>query len=755
MLDEAGRSRRLASLSWDGLRELIDDALAPEGPLGRRKVFSRPDAIVATAPHLYGQDPGLLHHVVDRLIADPEVVPLIGVPGARQRAHTTARTLAVEQAIADGIGAAMARRDAPATSLSAAMAAVDAGEAGLGRPLTDGQKKLVHIVTGSGRGAELVVGVAGAGKTAALSVVRAAFEAEGYSVIGTATSGQAAANLGREAGIGISRTLASLNWRIEHGQLRLSNRHVVVLDEVGTTDDPAFLRLLCSAERARAKVILVGDWRQLGPVGPGGAFEALLRRHKGAVAVLSENVRQRDRAEAEMLLALRSGSVPDAVDWYAGHARIRTGATRTEAIDAAVAAWAADVASGADTMLLAWRRANVAALNARAREAMAEAGRLTGPELAVEGRAYRAGDRVVTLAPAAGGELPTSTRAVVTAVDVVAGSLSVEAEGGRSVVLSGPDLARDHLDHGYATTVHRSQGATTERAHLLADGGGRELAYVGMSRAREASFAYVVADDLDQAKEDLAREWSAARRPRWAMDLGTPVPDEEIALLPDEPQAPRLAVRRAYLSAQRDALLHATPPAIAQELEDSRSELRRLQADRDGLARGTGRAVPEEVRAAYLELCGHEADVQSQRLVLERDRPGILARRRLSAELVRAEATATASRERFEALARPHRRRLDTQISSLLPRFNELQAYDAAERAWLRLHPEAGRRFLNLTRDIGTVEHLIENRRRALEGRELAMSPGERRLAPDLHRSQVPEHRHEPPTPRRGMGRSL
>ena len=63
----------------------------------------------------------------------------------------------------------MERRDAPATSLSTTTAATEAAEAALGRTLTDGQNKLVHAATGSGRGAELVVGVAGAGKTAALA----------------------------------------------------------------------------------------------------------------------------------------------------------------------------------------------------------------------------------------------------------------------------------------------------------------------------------------------------------------------------------------------------------------------------------------------------------------------------------------------------------------------------------------------------------------------------------------------------------
>ena len=64
------------------------------------------------------------------------------------------------------------------------------------------------------------------------------------------------------------------------------------------------------------------------------------------------------------------------------------------------------------------------------------------------------------------------------------------------------------------------------RAHLFADGGGRELAYVAMSRARESSHAWVVAHDLDQAAEDLRRDWSIKRTPTWAIDTGLPDPDE-------------------------------------------------------------------------------------------------------------------------------------------------------------------------------------------------------------------------------------
>jgi ATP-dependent exoDNAse (exonuclease V) alpha subunit len=36
-------------------------------------------------------------------------------------------------------------------------------------------------------------------------------------------------------------------------------------------------------------------------------------------------------------------------------------------------------------------------------------------------------------------------------------------------------------------------------AHVLEDGGGRELAYVAMSRARRASYAYMASPKLDEA----------------------------------------------------------------------------------------------------------------------------------------------------------------------------------------------------------------------------------------------------------------
>ena len=356
-------------LSAEERRALAVGALGPDGPLAARKVFSRRDVIVALAPQLYGREPEELSRVVHRTLADPDAIPLLGVAGAHERAYATAATIAREQAIARSVESQLGRVGAAAVSPDAAQVAVARAEETLSRPLTAGQRSAVTEILTSGRGVELVVGVAGAGKSTALAAVRDAFEAAGYEIVGTSTSGQAARTLGREAGIAESRTLASLNWRIAHDALRLSERHVAVLDEAAMTDDAALLAFLEAARATGTKVVMVGDPRQLSSVGPGGGFEALVSRFGVALHVLGDNVRQLDPAERRALAQLRSGDVETAVAFYAERGRIAVAPDHNAALDATVAGWAADVAQGPGAAMYAWRRANVAELNRRAREA--------------------------------------------------------------------------------------------------------------------------------------------------------------------------------------------------------------------------------------------------------------------------------------------------------------------------------------------------------------------------------------------------
>jgi ATP-dependent exoDNAse (exonuclease V) alpha subunit len=302
------------------------------------------------------------------------------------------------------------------------------------------------------------------------------------------------------------------------------------------TDDRSLLRLLAAVDHARAKAVMIGDHRQLSAVGPGGSLEALIARHPDAVHVLDQNIRQHDPAERGALEQLRNGDPATTVDWYAHNGRITTSPTRTDTIRTAVAAWSRDRDAGQDTILLAWRRADVAALNRVARADQIARGNVTGPDLeAPGGRRYAVGDLVVMLTPDIDRRWVTSERGHVTAVHDY--GLTVRFEQHRSVTLSGLEIDDEHLNHAYALTVHRTQGATVDTAHVFADGGGRELTYVAMSRARTTTHIHAVGDDLDQVRDDLTRDWATDRRDRWIHDTDRP------AELAERPR-PTLTARR-------------------------------------------------------------------------------------------------------------------------------------------------------------------------------------------------------------------
>src|SRR5262249_34266790 len=108
--------------------------------------------------------------------------------------------------------------------------------------------------------------------------------------------------------------------------------------------------------------------------------------------------------------------------------------------------------------------------------------------------------------------------------DLPGQTLTLRTDDGHDVLVHEDEAAADRLDYAYASTVHRGQGSTTGRAHLFADGGGRELAYVAMSRARESTHVWMVADDVPQAVADLRRDWSTRRAPVWALDTALPHP---------------------------------------------------------------------------------------------------------------------------------------------------------------------------------------------------------------------------------------
>jgi hypothetical protein len=116
----------------------------------------------------------------------------------------------------------------------------------------------------------------------------------------------------------------------------------------------------------------------------------------------------------------------------------------------------------------------------------------------------------------------TSSRAApcVIPVDPRQAQIDLRTNAGKAVRLAVVDL--DRLDYGFASAVRRSQGVPLDRAHMFADGDGRELTYVAMSRARDRSEVYVVASDTATTVHDLRRDRQNEKCPRWGDRLRPP-----------------------------------------------------------------------------------------------------------------------------------------------------------------------------------------------------------------------------------------
>lgn len=150
-----------------------------------------------------------------------------------------------------------------------------------GKILNPDQESAVRRVANDGNGVSFVCGVAEAGKTSASRIVRDAFERENYAVFGIAPTNKAAQELKKDLNVetdSIHRFLA----KAEKGELELSRRSIVFIDEGAMVDSRKTLLLNHVLEKAGAKVVYMGDPRQIQPIEAGQAFGTQYRMFKGA-----------------------------------------------------------------------------------------------------------------------------------------------------------------------------------------------------------------------------------------------------------------------------------------------------------------------------------------------------------------------------------------------------------------------------------------------------------------------------------------
>ena len=270
---------------------------------------------------------------------------------------------------------------------------------------------------------------------------------------------------------------------------------------------------------------------------------------------------------------------------YGRQGRLHMGDTPAEVRVAMVHDWDEARREGASVAMLALRRSDVDELNTRARTLLVADGAVDRAGLDVGDRTFAVGDRVVCLDHDRRLGVHNAMFATVLAVDHEARVLVVAPQGEDTTRRLPEAYVAEHLDHAYATTIHKAQGATYDRVLLL--GGDRlyrQAGYTGLSRGRDRNDIYLVVDDDREHDPELERHG--------AVDQDHPVErfvralnrDGAKLMASDERDIDRVESTEplSELWSRRDRLVHelaqSTPPDTATRTENALEVARAKEA---------------------------------------------------------------------------------------------------------------------------------------------------------------------------------
>ncbi|MDN5929013.1 MAG: Ti-type conjugative transfer relaxase TraA [Hyphomicrobiales bacterium] len=462
--------------------EIVLDIITRE-----RSVFDERD--IAKVLHRYIDDAALFRDLIARILQHPDVPRLERdtidfATGARIPSKYTTRELI-------RLEAGMANRSVWLSGRSShgvrdhVLAATFARHSGLSQE----QRTALEHITENGRIAA-IVGRAGSGKTTMMKAAAEAWELAGYRVVGAALAGKAAEGLENEAGVK-SRTLASWELRWKERRDLIDAKTVFVLDEAGMVSSRQMALLVQTITKAGAKLVLIGDPDQLQPIEAGAAFRAIADRI--GYAELETIYRQREQWMRDASLDLARGRIADAVSAYRANGRVLGSELKAQAVESLIADWDREYDPAKTTLILAHLRRDVRTLNGMARAKLVERGLVDeGFNFHTEDgvRRFAAGDQIVFLKNE--GSLGVKKGMIGKVLEAANGRIVAEVgrDGKRRRFVVESRLYRN-VDHGYATTIHKSQGATVDCVKVLASLSlDRHLTYVAMTRHREDLSVY-------------------------------------------------------------------------------------------------------------------------------------------------------------------------------------------------------------------------------------------------------------------------
>jgi len=474
-------------------------AQVPDFLTATQSVFERHRLFEAVGAALVGAavEPDRIKVEVDRLLADGSIVEL-GRDRTGAPRYSTPEMIAIERALVDAAGRlAFDIRRGPASKV-VARAVCAAG-------LTNEQRAAVDLAT-SGARLAVIQGTAGTGKSHTLAVVARTWEAANHRVLGASIAWKAANTLGNDLAVP-SRSIDSWLTKIETGSAVLDSSTLLIVDEAGLMSSRQMQRLLAHVEEARASVLLVGDSRQLQPIGPGAALRLVNDTVTGVR--LDTIVRQQHEWARDAVHAFARGDAGAGLSAYSIRGLLVEADGGAAAVTALVDAWEATRRTSPETSILAVAKTNteVRAICNAIRSRLKAEGTLDNSDVSIRavtpsGQGYdlplAIGDRVRFLHRFDRFKVVNGTEAEVTGIATSRdGAVTIKTRiDQREIRFTAADIAdeqgRSLIAHAWASTIFQAQGATVDRVFVLGTSRfDRHDAYVAMSRARQEAKLFI------------------------------------------------------------------------------------------------------------------------------------------------------------------------------------------------------------------------------------------------------------------------
>jgi len=473
--------------------ELINDVLTE-----RRSIFRKQDIfkVAAEIAQISGDTAKVAQQVAKDFLAQEETLEL-GMDFKHNQLFTTKEVLEAERSM---IAGAKVLRGLAGFSLSDAV--IDNALLTKDFLLSEEQRESVVEVCQNNRFA-ILQGSAGAGKSASMDCVRAAYEAKGYRVIGAAIAKSAAKNLAKEANI-VTHTVAKLLMDIESNRAVLDDNTILLIDEAGQVGTKQLNELISHAVRLESKIILVGEDKQLDAIERAGSLRYLSRPEiMGATRI--ETIRRQGKEWArQAVVDLRDGNTMAALCEHDKRGLLSFNSDADAAKAALIDQWNNYRYEHPDKkhMILAQRWIDVSDLNNRVRRILQSEGQVSRDEIEID---CCVSDRHVKYNMAVGervrltkndyrlgytnGDLGTITNVMREQNGNILFNLMLDS--GREVGFSSASYSNDqghvYLTQAYASTVYSSQGQTIDGDTFVyyTSGMNRANSYVAGSRHKD------------------------------------------------------------------------------------------------------------------------------------------------------------------------------------------------------------------------------------------------------------------------------